>query len=103
MLLRPPRSTHTDTLFPYSTLFRSWYGDFGATKFTDPSASFPFTTRDGILTIKMRQDPGGEIWRSGLLASADPKGNGFAQKYGYFEIRAKMPGDRKSTRLNSSH
>src|SRR3546814_4547960 len=23
MLLRPPRSTHTDTLFPYTTLFRS--------------------------------------------------------------------------------
>src|SRR3546814_20324536 len=23
MILRPPRSTHTDTLFPYTTLFRS--------------------------------------------------------------------------------
>src|SRR3546814_2939159 len=23
MTLRPPRSTHTDTLFPYTTLFRS--------------------------------------------------------------------------------
>src|SRR3546814_11922334 len=37
-----------------------WYGDFGAAKFTDPSANFPFKTRDGILTIEMRQDPGGE-------------------------------------------
>src|SRR3546814_8509897 len=24
MLLRPTRSTRTDTLFPYTTLFRSW-------------------------------------------------------------------------------
>src|SRR3546814_12744737 len=26
MLRRPPRSTRTDTLFPYTTLFRSWLG-----------------------------------------------------------------------------
>src|SRR3546814_3100614 len=25
MLRRPPRSTRTDTLFPYTTLFRSWW------------------------------------------------------------------------------
>src|SRR3546814_10082577 len=24
MILRPPRSTRTDTVFPYTTLFRSW-------------------------------------------------------------------------------
>src|SRR3546814_19194378 len=27
MIRRPPRSTRTDTLFPYTTLFRSAYGD----------------------------------------------------------------------------
>src|SRR3546814_16929521 len=27
MILRPPRSTRTDTLFPYTTLFRSKKGD----------------------------------------------------------------------------
>src|SRR3546814_3199045 len=27
MILRPPRSTRTDTLFPYTTLFRSIAGD----------------------------------------------------------------------------
>src|SRR3546814_21157365 len=26
MIRRPPRSTRTDTLFPYTTLFRSGYG-----------------------------------------------------------------------------
>src|SRR3546814_19619943 len=29
MILRPPRSTRTVTLFPYTTLFRSLYGDHG--------------------------------------------------------------------------
>src|SRR3546814_7184112 len=28
MIRRPPRSTHTDTLFPYTTLFRSVFLDF---------------------------------------------------------------------------
>src|SRR3546814_2706037 len=27
MIRRPPRSTRTDTLFPYTTLFRSWRGN----------------------------------------------------------------------------
>src|SRR3546814_12934505 len=29
MIRRPPRSTRTDTLFPYTTLFRSQYVDLG--------------------------------------------------------------------------
>src|SRR3546814_13179177 len=29
MIRRPPRSTRTDTLFPYTTLFRSHAGDAG--------------------------------------------------------------------------
>src|SRR3546814_2799869 len=28
MIRRPPRSTRTDTLFPYTTLFRSWEGRY---------------------------------------------------------------------------
>src|SRR3546814_2433842 len=28
MIRRPPRSTRTDTLFPYTTLFRSFMSDF---------------------------------------------------------------------------
>src|SRR3546814_5425227 len=30
MIRRPPRSTRTDTLFPYTTLFRSVVGEFAA-------------------------------------------------------------------------
>src|SRR3546814_10632940 len=33
MIRRPPRSTRTDTLFPYTTLFRSVLHDFGAMRF----------------------------------------------------------------------
>src|SRR3546814_14597981 len=29
MIRRPPRSTRTDTLFPYTTLFRSWLRENG--------------------------------------------------------------------------
>src|SRR3546814_4489961 len=34
MTRRPPRSTRTDTLFPYTTLFRSVDGDLGALEAT---------------------------------------------------------------------
>src|SRR3546814_16217286 len=34
MIRRPPRSTRTDTLFPYTTLFRSWGSRFSATAAT---------------------------------------------------------------------
>src|SRR3546814_1493328 len=35
MIRRPPRSTRTYTLFPYTTLFRSWREDVGSSR-TDP-------------------------------------------------------------------
>src|SRR3546814_2308094 len=40
MIRRPPRSTRTDTLFPYTTLFRSYPR-------TQPSASLPSSSRRG--------------------------------------------------------
>lgn len=67
-----------------------WNGDFGEARFADPTPGFPFSTRNGILTIEARKDKDGN-WQSGLLAGHDLKGNGFAQKYGYFEMRAKLP------------
>ncbi len=63
--------------------------DFGDAKFTDPGADFPFTVENGILRIEARKVDG--HWQSGLLASVDRQGNGFAQKFGYFEMRAKLP------------
>lgn len=67
-----------------------WSGDFGDAKFTDPRDGFPFTVEDGVLRIEMRRNADGK-WQSGLLASVDRKGRSFAQKYGYFEMRAKFP------------
>lgn len=63
--------------------------DFGDARFTDPSPGFPFTVEKGILRIEASKKDG--RWRSGLLASVDPKGRGFSQKFGYFEARAKFP------------
>src|SRR4051812_2682766 len=61
-----------------------WNGDFGDAKFTDPMDGFPFTVQNGILRIEARKGPD-DKWSSGLLASTNAKGQGFAQQYGYFE------------------
>lgn len=67
-----------------------WNGDFGDAQFSDPTPDFPFTVADGLLRIEAKKEPDGK-WRSGLLASTDPVGRGFTQKFGYFEMRAKLP------------
>jgi beta-glucanase (GH16 family) len=67
-----------------------WNGDFGAAQFADPVPGFPFVVENGILRIEARRQSNG-TWRSGLLASADSRGAGFLQQYGYFEMRAKLP------------
>ncbi len=64
-------------------------GDFGDAGFADPTEGFPFTVKDGVLQIEAKKV--GDKWRSGLLCSVDPKGDGFSQKFGYFEMRAKLP------------
>src|SRR3546814_18282304 len=100
MIRRPPRSTRTDTLFPYTTLFRSsWTIDFrkasiagGLQKKVDvtlelPAADFALMMR-GALDVK-------HALRTGRL-----KIHGDAKKIGSL---ATILGDRKSTRLNSSH
>ncbi|MBC7330353.1 glycoside hydrolase family 16 protein [bacterium] len=75
-----------------------WHGDFGDAAFADPTPDFPFTIQNGILRIEARKDeefaksdPWKRSWRSGLLCSNDPKGQGFSLRYGYFEMRAKLP------------
>src|SRR5262249_48671154 len=49
-----------------------WNGDFGDARFVDPKPNFPFTVRDGVLTIEARKTDKG--WQSGLLASTNPAG-----------------------------
>jgi hypothetical protein len=50
----------------------------------------PFKVENGILAIEVSKGPDGK-WQSGLLSSTDPEGHGYAQQYGYFEARAKIP------------
>src|SRR3546814_15761215 len=81
MIRRPPRSTRTDTLFPYTTLFRSLY--------PADEAILPqpvHTPRHGVVhQIIAAGDAGEDAADAGGLLLG-----------GYV-------GDRKSTRLNSSH
>ena len=67
-----------------------WNGDFGDATFVNPTPGFPFSTENGILKIEARRGVDGK-WRSGILSSTDHYGRGFAQKFGYFEMRAKLP------------
>jgi beta-glucanase (GH16 family) len=67
-----------------------WGGDFGDAAFADPQPGFPFGVVDGVGRIEMRKTGNGG-WQSGLLATVDPQGEGFALQYGYFEMRAKLP------------
>src|SRR3546814_17040271 len=48
MILRPPRSTRTDTLFPYTTLFRSDRADLAIEAFADDP--------DDLIELALRVD-----------------------------------------------
>src|SRR2546422_7763504 len=75
MIRRPPRST----LFPYTTLFRSSLTDFGRDG-VEMAVRFGPGTWPGLISIKLRDEE--------LVPVCSPALRG---------------GDRKSTRLNSSH
>jgi hypothetical protein len=67
-----------------------WNGDFGDARFADPSPGGPFSIKDGFLSITASKDRDGR-WTSGLIAAADATGAGTGTRYGYFEVRMKMP------------
>ncbi|MBT0668687.1 glycoside hydrolase family 16 protein [Novosphingobium profundi] len=66
-----------------------WAGDFGDAVFLDPRDGVPFTVKNGVLRITMRQRDG--RWESGLLCASDSRSQGFLQSGGYFEVRARLP------------
>src|SRR3546814_19974760 len=90
MIRRPPRSTRTDTLFPYTTLCRS---DFGTTLlvYVELSAHAP---GKGAGDHEADVVPGLLVLGAGIT-QADDEGGICAQRT--------LLSDRKSTRLNSSH
>src|SRR3546814_11370087 len=100
MIRRPPRSTRTDTLFPYTTLFRSTQLQ-GCHPFGQPCAKRLADRRVDVETIGRR---------TGLTHVAHLGDHRASDGVLYVRIleddercvAAKLQ-DRKSTRLNSSH
>src|SRR3546814_16649182 len=86
MILRPPRSTRTDTLFPYTTLVRSHLQAVAGARGGDHALA------DGEAHAVAV-----EAARVGLVIEAADVGGEEALR------RHDLQGDRKSTRLNSSH
>src|SRR3546814_10971469 len=89
MIRRPPRSTRTDTLFPYTTLFRSIINHLpNQLGITDRHLRRVFKTEIGVTPIEFVQTQRLLFVRR-LLSDT---------RLSVTEIA-----DRKSTRLNSSH
>src|SRR3546814_19676548 len=100
MILRPPRSTRTDTLFPYTTLFRSVGAQQGCGKLTEKSME---ALRDFLAQTDWLQL--GAAWgvRIGSALAVLVLGLWIARRLLGLIDRAFARIDRKSTRLNSSH
>src|SRR3546814_18393814 len=101
MIRRPPRSTRTDTLFPYTTLFRSLMVNLTPANISDSAGA------QAILDAIRKRWP----WVKHLFADGAYDRTQLMDKAAFrdFVIEVvrridKEPGlDRKSTRLNSSH
>src|SRR3546814_13242181 len=65
MIRRPPRSTRTDTLFPYTTLFRSSRGYVDGAGYTDIKAQLPAINLLLLLSIASFLLFIVHIWRRG--------------------------------------
>src|SRR3546814_15999895 len=67
MIRRPPRSTRTDTLFPYTTLFRSAV-DLLAQQVADPQGELGPWDRGNVVIAEQRQHLRLELAAVGLQA-----------------------------------
>src|SRR3546814_8286232 len=124
MITRPPRSTRTDSLFPYTTLFRSRHARgvtlTGEGRLLADAASAAVSELDAVVQSLGRSDDRQRLRLNTLHSLAHcwllPRLPGFLSAHP--DIRISLdPGmslarfddggpdlaDRKSTRLNSSH
>src|SRR3546814_15420566 len=98
MLRRPPRSTRTDTLFPYTTLFRS-ISCFRIAEISAARISMASSPSHGLLQmLQLRTDRTVEQARAHFHDEATEHRRVDGQVDGHVAAQ-----DRKSTRLNSSH
>src|SRR3546814_16121823 len=110
MIRRPPRSTRTDTLFPYTTLFRSlfynWvrhpiYSGFLLAFWATPDMSYGHLLFAAGFTVYILIGIAHE--ERDLTAVFGEEYHAYAQKVGMLVPGVGKRRDRKSTRLNSSH
>src|SRR3546814_5507929 len=118
MIRRPPRSTRTDTLFPYTTLFRSVHRHHLVREHTQIVLSIGIAHAKAQARLVLSADMWNAIGgapdlrlivrrRGGGRRRCGDEQNDKGQPGGLFGIidhRASLSTiDRKSTRLNSSH
>src|SRR3546814_18248596 len=90
MIRRPPRSTRTDTLFPYTTLFRSQQAPLDAKERWDPD----FAKRQVIQADLRRRLPGLSITLGGTT-SIDVTRKGVDKAYGLRRLSEVRSGERR--------
>src|SRR3546814_20478981 len=113
MIRRPPRSTRTSPLFPYTTLFRSlsrrnWL--YGTALLLTASPATAATAAGGEAFVDELALYDKTQWRKsdGWANSWSKNDTGWVGRHiaiagGRMTITLTNTGDRKSTRLNSSH
>src|SRR3546814_12727020 len=115
MKRRPPISTRTDTLFPYTTLFRSGSSPAPSPELTSQCASCHSLTRPADTTVEhLWNRKGPDLWYAGDKFNREwlvgwlqnPTTIRPGGVMWFKHAKAGDPHDtidRKSTRLNSSH
>src|SRR3546814_2474887 len=112
MIRRPPRSTRTDTLFPYTTLFRSvdLGGDIVVERHVGHALirRFPGDHENGEALLDRPADEALLRVQIEDVEAVDPGREDDERRLEHFLGRRRILNelvelDRKSTRLNSSH
>src|SRR3546814_11297082 len=102
MIRRPPRSTRTDTLFPYTTLFRSHIVAVEAAG-TKPAGRSLLAFRKNKLGSKELALFTRQLATLAEVAPLEEALRTLTSQSEAESARAIIGEDRKSTRLNSSH
>src|SRR3546814_15405810 len=98
MIRRPPRSTRTDTLFPYTTLCRSAWKRWGSEQV---ASNFLLANEPRVRPLPYARYM--NYWKQTIDDDARFLHFVGTHRYSDNEYRRHSRQDRKSTRLNSSH